>query len=362
MELSLAQFFMPINFPRSPVGQMTPNGPIRRKKQPNIFQAMIGDLLGIVLILASPIAMWMAGDQHRADDFAAAQEVSIDTVASGYVTFRGAPELVDPDAGLNCYVGSCIYEHESVERLETTQDLECKNNIQEDEMTRILYQDGYEYDDETGETVPCYQVERDRWEMQSENTILNDVAVGAFTVAPHEGAEYLETVEEILETDFDFDDRAIARSVYTAFLVPDQLLVAGEATNGSVVKPSERTYVLSQFDSAVTMQKLDEIDKANRLFLWIATFLMIFIGYSLIFGPLHSLARIFLHIPGLAPLGRAIAQGSREMIGVLSLILAVITWVIVWFFVTIIQVWWLGLLVVVLLILLGWWLSKRNKK
>lgn len=361
MELSLAQFFMAINFPRSPIGQMTPNGPIRRKKQPNILQSIAGAFLGILLIIGSPVVMWMAGDQNRADDFEASQQVSADTAASGYVTFRGAPELADADAGLDCYIGECVYEHESVERLETTQSLECSNNITEDDMTRILYQDGYEYDDETGENTPCYQVERDRWEVQSESTVLNDVVVGAFTATPHEGAEYLETVEEIVETDFDFDDRAVARTVYTAFLMPEQLLVTGEATDGRVVKPAERTYVFSQFDSALTLQKLDEIDKANRLFLWFATFFMIFIGYGLIFGPLHSLARIFLHIPGLAPLGRAIAQGSRAMIGVLSLILAVITWIIVWFFVTIIQVWWLGLVVVLLLIGLGWWLSKRNK-
>lgn len=352
---------MAFKFNNSPVGQMTPNGPIRRKKQGNIFQAMIGALIGIVLILASPIAMWQAGDQHRAEDFASASEVAADTAASGYVTFQGVPSLVGEDADLDCYAGACIYEHESVEILETTQDLECRNNIQEDDMTRVLYQDGYEYDDETGETVPCYQVERDSWEQQSENVVLNDVMVGAFEITPHESAVYLDTVEEIVETDFDFDDKAIARSVYTTFLLPEELRVAGEATNGRVVKPSEKTYVLSQYDGPVTAQKLDELDKQNRLMLWIVTFLMIFIGYSLIFGPLHSLARIFLHIPGLAPLGRMVAQGSRAMVGVLSLILAMITWILVWFFVTIIQVWWLGLIVVLLLIGLGWFLAQRNK-
>lgn len=352
---------MAFNFSKSPVGQMTPNGIIRKKQQPNILQTIAGAFFGVLLIIGSPVVMWMAGDQHRADDFKAAQSVSADTAASGYVSFRGAPEFIVPGAGETCFAGTCIFEAKSVERLETKQSLECKKDIKQDEMTRVLYQDGYEYNDETGENIPCYQVERDTWKMQSESTILNDVQVGAFTITPNAVAEYLETREDIEITDTDLNKKAIGRNVYTTFLMPEQLLVAGEATAGRVVKPSERTYVFSQFDAPLTQQKLDEIDKQNRLFLWIATFLMMFIGYSLIFGPLHSLARIALHIPGLAPIGRAIAQGSRAMIGVLSLILAAVSWVIVWFFVTIIQVWWLGLIIVALLGGFIWWRSQRSK-
>lgn len=356
---------MAFKFNKSPVGNMTPNGPVRRKKRPNILQTIAGAFFGVLLILASPIAMWMAGDQHKADDFESAQSVAVDTAASGYVTFRGAPEFVEPDAAAACKSLDCIYEHVSNERLEKSTKLECSNNIKEDEMTRILYQDGYEYDDETGETVPCYQVERARWEQVSESEILNDVAVGAFTIAPHGSAVYLDTVEEIEETEFTEDEtgqeEAVARTVYTTFPLPEQLTVAGQATNGRVVKPSDKTYVLSRYDGPQTLQMLDEMDKQNRLVLWVVTFFMMFIGYSLIFGPIHSLARIFLHVPLMGPIGRAVAQGSRSMIGVLSLLLAAITWVIVWFFVTIIQVWWLGLIVVLLLIGLGYWRYKKNQ-
>ncbi|PIR47899.1 hypothetical protein COV06_00665 [Candidatus Uhrbacteria bacterium CG10_big_fil_rev_8_21_14_0_10_50_16] len=352
---------MAYNIPSGPIGQMNSGGgPMRTKKQPNILQAIAGAFIGVLLVLGSPVAMWMAGSQHRAKDFQVAQQVDLDTVASGYVTFRGAPELVTKTAK-TCFDSDCIYEHESVERLETKQSLECSKDIKQDEMTRILYQDGSEYNDETGETVPCYQVERDSWVVKTEHVIANDVMVGSFTITPNERAEYLETVETIDETEFDLNDKAIARSVYTTFRTPDMLLVAGESSDGRVVMPEKRTYVFSQYDHPLTLQKLRDIDKESRMILWLVTFAMIFIGYSMIFGPIQSLARIALHIPGLAPVGRAIAQGSRAMIGVLSFILAVVTWAIVWFFVTIIQVWWLGLIVVVLLGLLGWWLSKRKK-
>lgn len=334
---------------------------MRTKKQPNILQAIAGAFVGVLLVLGSPVAMWMAGSQHRAKDFQAAQQVNADTAVSGYVTLRGTPSFVIKGAGENCFGGSCVYEHESVERLETKQSLECSKDIKQDGMTRILSQDGSEYNDETGETVPCYQVERDSWVVKAEHVLANDLLVGAYTITPNESAEYLETIETINETELDLNEKVIARSVYTTFLTPDQLLVAGESTNGRIVQPLEKTYVFSQFDHALTLQKLGERDKESRMVLWVITFFMIFIGYSLIFGPLHSLARIALHIPGLAPVGRAIAQGSRAMIGVLSFILSVLTWIIVWFFVTIIQIWWIGLIVLVLLGGFGWWLSKRNK-
>ncbi len=346
-------------------------GPMRIKKKPGLLQSIVGVFIGILLILGSPIAMWQAGDQHRADDFASAAKFN--GGANGYMQLRGNPVYADRGAGADCHAEGCAYEEQRAERLVTEQELQC-GTVTESESVRILYQDGYEYDEDTGEATPCYQVERDEWRVESTEVLLYDVTVMAplpeggdlTTVDPLpvritavEGAIYLDTEEDIVIEETNDAGKAIRRTVYTSFVLPDQLLVVGEyARDNAVLSPSvEKAYVWSAFDEATTRAKLQDMDAQARIGLWIAAFGMLFIGFSMIFGPLEWAARMFGRLP---IVGRVVSQGSRGLITLIALLLAAIFWVIIWFLVTLIQIWWLGLLFLIVVGLLVWLFARKR--
>ncbi|MEK7108236.1 MAG: hypothetical protein AAB898_01040, partial [Patescibacteria group bacterium] len=259
--------FMTLNqFGVGAPGMMPGGGPVRLKKKPGLFQSTVGVFIGILLILGSPVVMWQAGGQHRADDFDGATPIgNVRGGATTYAVIRQVnPTYVDPAAGGACHADGCIYEKQRAERLVTTRELEC-GTVMESESVRILYQDGYEYDEDTGETTPCYQVERDEWQEDRTEVLLYNVKMMApfpegvdvttadplpITLLPSEDAIYLDTQVDIIVDEKDANDKATHRIVYTSFVMPDTLLVAGlynmEAAEFSA--EPEKAYVWSAYD------------------------------------------------------------------------------------------------------------------
>lgn len=317
-------------------------GPVRMKKSPNLFQAIFGVFFGILLVIASPMAMWFAQSQHTAKDFQSAQQVEATSASTGYVKFSGAPEFATADGGSACYAQECVYQRESQQELVTKVDLVCGNNVQNTETQRVLRQNGVECD-ENGDCVPCYDVERDTWEEQNSITSLYDLKVGDYTVAPTQSTIYLDTREQIVETGYSNVGNE-TRSVYTYFPLPDQILVAG-SSNGSTVTAGEKAFVLSQFDDATTLDKLKARDRTNQIILWIVTFFMLFIGISLILGPLAWVGRQARFIPVIGPM---LAKGSGSLIALASLLIAIPLWILIFVLVVLIKAWWLAVIVVLL--------------
>ena len=306
---------------------MANGGPVRMKKKNNFFQSINGALIGILLVLGSPYVMWMSANQNTAKEFATAEIVDASSAVEGYITTRGVPSYADEDDGLDCWATDCLYEVESDQMLVTNEELICRQTVQEDDMTRVLYQNGVECDDETGECVPCWQVEVDSWEEQSETVRLYDVAIGSYTATPTESAIYFDTEEDIVETDFDLfdEERAIARTVYTSFVMPGQLLIAGQSDGSHISQPSEDAYVISKYDHGTTMVKLEERDAQNRLMLRVMAFVFLFVGFGLIFGPIEWAGRLFGKIPGIGPM---VSQGSKGLIAAVSFGLALVFWIV----------------------------------
>lgn len=339
------------------MGAMGPNkGPVRIKKKPNIFQSIIGVFVGIILVLGSPYAMWLGGSQDKAGEFESAERVEAVAGVEGYVVIEGVPEYAEASGGDECYLADCIYQEESMQTLVTEQKLVC-GDVKQDEDTRILFQDGYEYDEDTGETVPCYQVEQDSWEEDSLDVLAYEVMVGELTVVPSGDAVMLDSEEDIVNDEFDENGKAIHRSVYTSFVMPSELLVAGVSDGSEVVAPVKDVFVLSSYGDATTLSMLEDIDAQNALMYRIVAFLMLFIGFSLMFGPLEWAARMFGKIPGL---GMAISKGSRFLITLMAAVLAAIFWIVIWLIVTLIQIWWLGLIVLAVIGLIIWLVSKKK--
>jgi hypothetical protein len=332
-------------------------GPVRMRKSPNIIQSLFGVLIGIALVFGSPLAMWWAQSQHTAEDFASALSVEAESSEAGYITFRGAPSFIDADGGAECQFGDCIYQDESQQELVTTMDLVCGNSVKSTSSMRVLEQNGSECD-ENGDCVPCYDVEKDEWEEIVSIESYYDVMVGSYTVSP-EGATLLDTKERTVMEETEYDDFNFEnekRSVFTYYPLPSNLLVAGYS-DGSRVTSGEMVYVLSEFDSTITLQKLEARDSANQKLLWFVTFMMLLIGISLIFGPLAWMGRQMRFVPVIGPM---LAKGSSAMIGAASLVLAIPLWIALFVIIVIIKSWWIALILVALILLGILWKVKKG--
>ncbi|MEK7094507.1 MAG: TMEM43 family protein [Patescibacteria group bacterium] len=345
------------NFSGIQPGMPANGGIVTRKKEPNLLESVVGVFVGVLLVLGSPIVMWLAESQHTADEFATASVVeSSDPAIDGYVSFSGRPKLAEKDAGKACLGGECVYEEVNDQELVTKQSREC-GDIRASETVRILGDNGVECDSE-GNCEKCYNIERDTWETQKTAVTLNQVRVGSYLANPTENAAFLDIVKTIKDLGKSAVSGRPARKSLETFKLPDTLLVAGEAEGGIVNAPKKNVYVFSAFNREATATKLQERDTQNRIMLRVATFLMLFIGFGMIMGPLQWLGRQFAGIPVLGPI---VSQGSRFMIGLAAFILSVPLWIALFLIVTVLKTWWLALLVVILIVAAGFYIAKRNK-
>ncbi|NQV11854.1 hypothetical protein HQ524_00670 [Candidatus Uhrbacteria bacterium] len=334
------------------------SGPTRIKKKPGFLQSIVGVLVGIVLVLGSPFAMWAAGSQNTAKDFAKAEAVDATSSASGYIVVRGAPSYATADGGSACFLNQCITETKSNQTLTTSNELICRQTVQNTETQRVIGRNGEECDADTGECVPCWDVEKDTWEELSSTTLNYDVKVGAYTVEVTDNAILIDTKEQIVEEDFDYDGKAIERTVYTSFIMPSQLLAAGQSDGSTISTSAKRVFVLSNLDREATLLELKAQDRANKFALWGVAFFMLFIGFAMMFGPLEWLGRFAGKIPGIGPMLR---EGSKGMIAGISFLLALVLWIIEWFFISILQNVWLAAGAILIIAGVAYWMSKRKK-
>ena len=329
---------------KMPVGY---RGPVRIKKKQTLGGMIGGFFLGILLILGSPVVLYMAESQNTAKDFQSAQQVEATEVVDGYVTLQGQPEVVE---AARCLEEECLYSNLSEEELVQRESEQC-GNIKEDQNTRILYETTLECD-EDGNCKQCYQVEEDVWEAYNTTTEYGEAIVGSYEVTFGEGAIMLGLEEEIVEYEGD-----VLRDVWTTFPVPEELRVAGDSYNGEIAG-AEATYVLSPYNYAQTLAELEARDAANKWGLRIATFLMLFIGFMGIMGPLTYFSHLLRRLPIVGPF---IKEGMNAIVALIAFIAAVVVFGVLWVLVTIVK----NIVVAIVVLLLGmggfgWWVKKHK--
>ncbi len=319
---------------------------VRMKKSQTLLGAIAGVFLGIGLVLGSPVVLWYAESQHTAKDFQSATPVEASSATDGYVSFTGAPEVAAPFA---CVEGaqSCLYYLEQNQELETITEEQC-GTVSED--ARVIQKTVMECD-EDGNCEQCYQVERDVWETKTEDEKFGTAVVGSYTVNFSSEAVMLGLESTTI------DHTATTRDVWTTFPVPDQLTVAGDA-NGGQISTAQSTYVLSPYDSAKTLSELESRDSSRAWMLRIVTLAMLFIGFCSIFGPISYFSHLLRKLPLVGPF---IKEATGLVVGIVSLLLAVVTFALIWVLVMFIKN------IVVLLIVLavlggGFMLYLKNKK
>ena len=300
----------------------TSTGGVRIKKSQSLAGTIIGVFVGVGLILASPVVLWLAESQHTAKDFAGATPVEATDGTDGYVTFTGTPEVSAP---LACVENeqSCLYYREENQELITKQEEQC-GDVSDD--ARIIESTVLECD-EDGNCKQCYLVERDVWETQNSTEEFATVTVGAYEVTFSSLAVMLGLEEKIV------DQTETTRDVWTIFPLPDQLTVAGDASGGKI-SSAQKTFVLSPYDQAQTLLELQARDSTRAWGLRIAAFFMLFIGFGSILGPLRYFSHLMRKLPLVGPF---IKEATGLIVGGVSLLLAIITFLVLWLLVLVIK-------------------------
>lgn len=297
-------------------------GGVRIKKSQTLAGTIFGVFFGILLVLGSPVALWYAESQHTAEDFASATPVEASTATDGYVVFTGTPEVSAP---LSCVEDqeSCLYYLEENQELVTKQEEQC-GTVSED--ARIIEKTVTECD-EDGNCEQCYLVERDVWETQTSDEKYTGALVGAYSVEFNESALMLGLENATI------DHTETTRDVWTYFPIPDELTVAGDSVSGTVAS-AEKTFVLSPYDQATTLVKLEERDSTIAWILRAVTFGMLFIGFASILGPLRYFSHLLRKIP---VVGMFIKEATGLAVFLASLVLAIVLFGVLWVLVTLIQ-------------------------
>ncbi len=333
------------------------SGPVRQK-QPNLIQSIIGVFGGIALILLSPLVMSQAANQHRAKDFGNAELVSASSVTDGYIKFEGAPSYKNPKDGSACLVGACAYQKQEEQELKANEDVVC-GSVREDAYTTIVRQNGYECDDD-GNCETCWDVRKLEWLTQNTVETHYPLVVGAYTVNPSGEAEYIEEDETIVPPDAKNDiQEGAKRSVYSYFLIPDQLVVAGDASSGEVTQPDKRTMVLSSVGMDETALILKSRDAASRVTLMIITFAMLVFGFMLILGPLHWFGRQLRYIPFF---GRFLRDASGFAVLLIAIVFGAAFWIVLLGLAFLLKIWWVTTLAYLVLLVFGIVQTIRNRK
>ena len=330
-------------------------GPVRMKRAPNLLSSIFGVFIGIAMLIASPVAMWMAYDQNRAADFESAMIVESDSSVEGYISIEGSPAYSEADAGEDCVDGDCIYQKAVDEEQFTRQELECSNNIRESADLKIIRQNGSECDS-NGDCVPCYDVERKEWEEQKTDYAIYPVTVGTYVVEPTQGAEYLELAEKTIEREVSANGNP-QRTVFNYFRMPSKLVVAGDS-DGERITEGEKTFVISSFGREATLDKLKQIDRTNKYALFAVTFFVVFIGLLLMLGPLAWFGSLARFVPVIGPM---LSRGSTSLVALIALILAIPIWILIFLAVTVLQVWWAAVIAILLMgALLIFWMKRAK--
>jgi hypothetical protein len=280
-------------------------------------------LIGLLLIIASPMALLLVGDQDMAGTFSSLNQVSAEGVMDGGVIIEGSTSAV-PSSPLLCpnTDTACIYVETVREVYERSETIVC-DEIPEDVV--VLEQVEDRCDGSTGICDPCYLTEQYAWVQQEEGTQVEyaEFTVGAFYVKP--GAETLFLQKESGEyQEFDGEEEGDERFQYEYVSLPGQLLVVGESSDGVIATASSEMFLVSTLGYESTLSSLVTRDKTARNGVRFMSLVLMVIGFvtltSQVSGPVLGLFKI---LPGL---GGFMEKSSKMAISVVAAVIGGIVW------------------------------------
>lgn len=320
-----------------------------------IFKSILGVFIGILIILlVAPVALWYAESQDTAKIFSHSKQVSSTSGASGFIRTSDIASLTSPNT---CYKGKisgdCIYYSYTLQELQYSLQDYCgdlsSNQVVVEKKGEKCRRDSN--DDEICEQ--CYVVNQSDWNVIESETKFMPFSVGNFKISNPATAKLIGA--EFYENAIDSKHKESMNYVKDK----STLLVSGKSDGSSIADGGKKNYLLiSTKGYEETYQSLRATDIMIGWILRILAFVILFLGYKMIFGPISTMSNYVRKIPFI---GKFIDNAVGFVISLVSFILALVHFIVLWILIILIKNI-LYIALIVGLIVLGFYLYTKFVK
>lgn len=281
-------------------------------------------LIGLMLILISPMMLLLVGEQHRANDFSAVEQVSAETTVVGDVIVEGETSIV-PASLVTCPNSdeACIYVKTTREVYERTESIVCDEILEDVELVEQVED---RCDGSSGRCDSCYRIASYAWTEQEEGSGVQyaEFTVGAYYMKLNDQALILNTQTSQYQ-EFEEVEEGDERFFYEFAPLQTTLLVAGNVADGMIAQPTSTGLLLvSDEGYDATLMKLEEQDNAARNGIRFMSLVIMMLGFivltSQVSGPLLG---VFRMVP---VLGSFMEKGSKAAVAFLAACIGAIVW------------------------------------
>jgi hypothetical protein len=336
-----------------------PAGVIRRAGPTNpisaILQSIVGIFIGILLILLlAPPLLWFAESQDSAKIFSFSKEVLPTSGAKGFIRTM---DIAAADSPLPCYQnkveGNCLYYNYRQEELQFTAKDHCGQLSENQKVIEVRGQECHRDSNDEEVCEQCYIVNESNWKTTVSERRFQPFTIGSFKVSDPDSAKVLGAEQYTNQID------ETHREEMAYYKDSTRLLVAGSSDGMTISHGGNSKYLLvSSMDYQATYDTLKANDVMIGWILRIAAFVVLLIGYSMIFGPISVMSNYVRKIP---MIGRFIDNAVGGVIFLVSMLLAIVHFTVLWMLIMIVK----NIVVIAVLVLvigLVFYFFTRNRK
>lgn len=329
--------------------------------------------LGFIFIILSPIILWNAESQNRANDYNRAH--STQSPQAGYLKVAGKIESADDFA---CPAGSkdassqCIYSAFTTRRYSRSEKEECTSNTR---SLKVIEKLERQQCDDKGNCTPCYLVEELNWEVVDSGKQFAQSKIGEFKLESIDNAiilgsksftEFKTGAAGTLPASFP-SSRGSAKvgdleTVHEYIKSGTDVIIAANSDSSGRLTKGGDTFVVSTLSDADTAVKLAEQDASSATLLRVVSAAVMIFGFMMIANGILGLPLGLLKVVPI--FGDRIAKGINGAVNTLSLVLGVVAWIVAYIGVIILKNIFLVGIVLVLIIAIGfgliYMLNKRK--
>ena len=318
-----------VDFTAPNAGTIQRAGPMNPIKM--IINSIVGVIIGVLFILLlAPTVLWFAESQNTAKIFSFTKEVSSTSGASGYIR---TTEIANANTPIVCYEnkiqGNCLYYDYKLEELKYTLKDYCGNLGKNQQVIETKGQKCSRNNKGEEKCRQCYLVNESNWVNIKSETRFQPFSIGNFKVDYPNSAKIIGA--ENYNKQIDITHRESMR-----YIKDNSNLLVGGNSNGQVISHGgDKKYLLiSTKDYQSTYDTLKAQDRILAWILRIITLVVLIFGYNLIFGPISLMSSFVGKIP---IIGRWIDGAVGGVIFIVSLLLAIVHFIILWILIMIIK-------------------------
>ena len=312
-----------------------PAGKIQRAGPTNPITAIVKSIAGVfvgilIILLLAPTVLWFAENQNTAKVFSFSKEVASTSGATGFIRTN---DIANADSPITCYQnkveGNCLYYAYKLEELQYIVKDYCGTLRSNQQVIEKKGQKCYRDSNDEERCEQCYLVNESNWNVIQQENKFQSFSIGSFKVSYPDSARIIGA--ELYTKQID----ATHRESMNYFKDNMRLLVAGNSDGLTISHGGNKKYLLvSSKDYQSTYDALKAQDRIIGWILRILTFVILLIGYNMIFGPISVMSNFVRKIPFL---GKWIDNAVGGIIFLVSLLLAIVHFIILWILIMIIK-------------------------